>query len=142
MSKENGLNQLEEEVAATQFEKSQLDEERSALQGQVDDLLKKQQDNDLRFQSQVKTRDHVQSASLERHRKEHENEARRIGNQISALRVVISNKSEEAERARREASDFSIRLISCERKAAAAEAESSYWRNVTDRVSRERTLEC
>lgn len=51
----------------------------------------------------------MHSFELERLRKEHESEKRRINNQIDALRNVIDYKREEAERAKREANELALK---------------------------------
>ncbi|KAL4511650.1 hypothetical protein ABPG72_012495 [Tetrahymena utriculariae] len=139
--KEQDLNKVQEEALLTEAEKRQLEEERAKLQFQIDELIKKQEENDKRYQIQLKSKDNIHSYSVEKARKEHENEKRRISNQIQALRNVIDAKRDEAERARREANDFCLRLVNCENKAKQAEAEQQYWKNQTDRVVRQKSIE-
>lgn len=69
----------------------------------------------------MKSRDNVHSHSIEKIRRDHENEKRRVNNQISALRNVVDSKRDEAERARRDANEFCLKLVNCENKSRAAD---------------------
>lgn len=59
----------------------------------------------------MQRRQNIHSSSVERLRRDHENEMRRMNNQITALNNVIDSKREEADQARSEANAHCLRYV-------------------------------